>query len=80
MKDKRTTSMGIAIMVIAFALGIISALGIMPFLAAKAALLHFPALIISIFLAGIGLALITGVSGKPPNSTPPQAEPTKPEL
>lgn len=73
MKDKRTTSVGIAIMVAAFVLGIISVLGLMPFLATKAALLHFPALVISIFLAGIGIALISGVSGKPPRPDSPAA-------
>jgi|GEM_PF-4780722 len=72
MKDKRTTSTGIAILVIAFILCIISTLGLLPLLADKAVLLHFPALMLGIFLAGIGIALITGVSGKPPHSLPPK--------
>ncbi len=58
MKDRRAAQLGLAIIICGFALGVISALGLVPSLRDKAALLHFPALIIAVFLLGAGVGLL----------------------
>lgn len=57
MKNSSSTSMGIAIIVPSVFLCFLSILGLLPVFADKSVLLHFPALVISLFLIGTGLAL-----------------------
>ncbi|MGE9295492.1 MAG: hypothetical protein ACQKBV_04315 [Puniceicoccales bacterium] len=54
---KRTGNLGIPIIIGAAVLFIVSALGLVPAFKGKAALLHFPALIIAVFNLGLGLAV-----------------------
>ena len=57
-RRKPTRSLAIAILTAACALGVISLLGLAPLVdASKARLLHFPGLILSVFLVGAALAL-----------------------
>ena len=58
MKDRRASQLGLAIIICGLVLGIISALGLAPALRDKAALLHFPALVIAVFLLGAGIGLL----------------------
>lgn len=58
MKDRRASQLGLAIIIAGMALGVVSALGLVPALRDKAALLHFPALVIAVFLIGAGLGLL----------------------
>lgn len=56
-------SLGIAVMLGGTLVGIISLMGLL--IPDKARLLHFPALIIGLFLVGAGIALFFGLSSKP---------------
>ena len=60
--DSRNQSLGIAVVIGAMVLGIISIVGL--FLPSKSLLLHFPALVISVFFIGVGVSLLFGLSVK----------------
>ncbi len=62
-EQRPSRSLGIAIMAAGALVGIVSLLGL--FVPDKARLLHFPALVLGIFIIGAGIALFFGVSGKP---------------
>lgn len=63
LSEARTfTGLGILVVLAAGLLGVISMLGL--FFPDKAMLLHLPAVVISIFFAGVGVFLIFGPSSK----------------
>lgn len=61
MSKKTTASLGFGVLIAAFVLGVISILGLVPALRERSVLLHFPALIISVYLAGVALVMIKGL-------------------
>lgn len=65
-KPQSGRSLGLAIMIGGSLIGVLSLLGLL--LPDKARLLHFPALVISIFLIGAGIGLFFGISGRPPKT------------
>lgn len=56
--------LGLAIVLAGAILGLISILGLI--FPDKAVLLHFPGIILGVFLLGAGVALMFGTSSKPP--------------
>ncbi|MEO0793927.1 MAG: hypothetical protein AAFX93_02120 [Verrucomicrobiota bacterium] len=58
MASDRRTNLGLPIIIGAVVLFVVSALGLVPAFRDKAALLHFPALVIAIFNLGLGLAVL----------------------
>lgn len=74
MSKKATASLGWGVLIAAFILGVVSILGLVPALRERSVLLHFPALIISIYLAGVALVMIKGLVILPSSRSGKDAE------